>query len=54
MTLGEGITIYATEEARMKWQGKERPKKCKTPGCPSCEIKRLKKEHEHDENSREE
>jgi hypothetical protein len=39
MKLGKGIVIFATEEAKKKWEGKELPVKKKKSGCPSCEIK---------------
>jgi hypothetical protein len=41
MKLEKTITIYATDEARKKWEGKEQPKKNKKAGCPSCEIKNI-------------
>jgi hypothetical protein len=40
MKLEKTITIFATEEARKKWEGKELPVKNKKKGCPDCEIKK--------------
>jgi hypothetical protein len=37
------ITIYTTDEARKKWEGKERPKKTKKSSCPACELENMKK-----------
>jgi hypothetical protein len=42
MQLDKGIILFATEEARKKWDGKELPKKNKKSSCPSCEIEALK------------
>jgi hypothetical protein len=44
MKLGKGIIVFATEEAKKKWEGKELPKKekKKTP-CPSCDLNALVK-----------
>jgi hypothetical protein len=43
MKLEKTITIYATDEARKKWEGKELPVKNKKFKCPSCSIEELKK-----------
>jgi hypothetical protein len=40
MKLEKTITIYATEEARKKWEGKELPVKDTKTRCPACEIKK--------------
>jgi predicted transcriptional regulator len=50
MDIGKGIKIYATEEARKKWEGKEKPIKNKKVSCPSCEIKILSQITEEDIN----
>jgi hypothetical protein len=42
MKLEKAIVVYATSEARKKWEGKERPKKVKKVSCPACEIKNMK------------
>jgi hypothetical protein len=41
MKLKKGITIFATEEARKKWEGKELPKKDKKCSCPACDLQDL-------------
>jgi hypothetical protein len=38
MKLGEGITFHAGEEARKKWEGREKAEKERKCGCPSCDI----------------
>jgi hypothetical protein len=38
MKLDDGIVVFATEEARRKWEGKEQPRKTKRSVCPSCET----------------
>jgi hypothetical protein len=38
-----GIVVYATEEARKKWEGKELPCRKGKSACPSCEIEAMKK-----------
>jgi hypothetical protein len=43
MELGSGIVIHATDEAKKKWEGKEKPIKRRKCSCPSCEIEELKK-----------
>jgi hypothetical protein len=49
MKLEKSITIFATEEARKKWEGKELPVKNKKGNCPSCEIDEIKKNILNDE-----
>jgi hypothetical protein len=44
MDLGKGIIIYATEDAKRKWEGLEQPKKTKKKSCPSCELNELIKQ----------
>jgi hypothetical protein len=48
MKLDKGIILFATEEARKKWEGKELPKKNKKSSCPSCEIEKIIKENNND------
>jgi hypothetical protein len=40
MKLEKTIIIFATEEAKKKWEGKELPVKSKKSACPACEIKK--------------
>jgi hypothetical protein len=47
MKLEKGITVYATEDAKKKWEGKEKPVKKKKVSCPSCEIEELKKKNDY-------
>jgi hypothetical protein len=47
MKLEKGIIIHATNEARKKWEQKEKSIKRKN-SCPSCEIEELKKFEIHD------
>jgi hypothetical protein len=54
MQLEKSVTVYATEKARKKWEGKEWPKRCSKSGCPSCDLGRIKKEREQIKDSREE
>jgi hypothetical protein len=55
MKLEKTITIFATEEAKKKWEGKEFHKKNKKSNCPQCEIDEIKKNILNDEiNLREE
>jgi hypothetical protein len=53
MKLEKEIIIFATEEARKKWEGKEIPKKAKKVVCPSCEINNLIKKDNNKENDKE-
>jgi hypothetical protein len=45
MKLDKGIVVYATEEARKKWEGLELPKKSKKSSCPSCDMEKIIKEN---------
>ncbi|MDR1926610.1 MAG: hypothetical protein LBQ13_02885 [Endomicrobium sp.] len=47
MKLGKGITVFATEEAKRKWEGKELPHKKKKSSCPTCEIKLTEEQPEN-------
>jgi hypothetical protein len=47
MTLGKGIVIHATEEARKKWEERGCIIKKRKSGCPSCEIEELKKKKDY-------
>jgi hypothetical protein len=42
MKLEKSIILHVTEDAKKKWEGKEKSAKRKN-GCPSCEIEELKK-----------
>jgi hypothetical protein len=53
MKLNDGVIIFATEEARKKWEGKEPPRKTKKNSCPSCGIDNLKKDCINKENKQE-
>jgi hypothetical protein len=44
MKLGDGITTHATEEARIKWEGREKTERKKKGGCPACEIEAMARE----------
>jgi hypothetical protein len=52
MKLGDGITVFATEQARKNWEGKEKPVKSNKSGCPLCDLETLIK-HERDSNKAE-
>jgi hypothetical protein len=43
MRLEKKIVLHATEEAKRKWEEKERPVKKRKFNCPSCEMEELKK-----------
>jgi hypothetical protein len=45
MKFEKSITIFATEEARKKWEEKETTKKTKKNSCPACEIEAFKKDN---------
>jgi hypothetical protein len=38
MKLEKTIVVYATDNAKKAWEGRERPKRSKKFYCPSCEI----------------
>jgi NAD-dependent SIR2 family protein deacetylase len=44
MRLEKSIILHATEDARKKWESKEKPVKQKRNSCPSCEIESIRKE----------
>jgi hypothetical protein len=44
MKLGDQVVVHATEEAKKKWEEREKPVKRRTYSCPSCEIGALKKQ----------
>jgi hypothetical protein len=41
MKLEKSIIIHATEDAKKKWEGKEKPIRKRKTSCPSCEIKKF-------------
>ncbi|MDR1159842.1 MAG: hypothetical protein LBK69_04370 [Syntrophomonadaceae bacterium] len=43
MRLKNGIVVHVTEDAKKKWEQREKPIKRKN-SCPSCEIENMKKE----------
>jgi hypothetical protein len=43
MKLEKTIIIYATDEAKKKWEGKEKPVKTRKSSCPACDLEELKK-----------
>jgi hypothetical protein len=47
MKLEKSIVLHATEDAKKKWEEKERPIKKKKFSCPSCEIEELKKKNDY-------
>jgi hypothetical protein len=53
MRLEKTITVYATGEARKKWEGKERLVKTKKSSCPSCSIEELKKQDDYNNKEKE-
>jgi hypothetical protein len=53
MQLDKGIVVYATEEAKKRWEGLKLPKKNKKSSCSSCEIEELKKTIYNKENNKE-
>jgi hypothetical protein len=44
MQLEKSIILHATEDAKKKWEQKEKPVKQKRSSCPSCEIKNITKD----------
>jgi hypothetical protein len=53
MKLESGIVIHTTDEAKKKWEGKERPVKKKKCNCSSCEIEKLKKKNDYNNSIKE-
>jgi hypothetical protein len=43
MKFETSIIIYATDEARKKNEGKEKPVKNKKSSCPSCDLENMRK-----------
>jgi hypothetical protein len=54
MKLESEIVIHATDEAKRKWEGKERPVKKRKCSCPSCEIEELKNKNDYNNKEKDE
>jgi hypothetical protein len=48
MRLDKEIVVYASEEARKRWEGLKLPKKNKKSSCPSCDLEKIIKENSND------
>jgi hypothetical protein len=54
MKLEKTITVYATDEAKKKWEGKELQVKTKKISCPACDLAELRKNTSKNDYNKEE